>query len=65
MTRTALAIERFFSFINCPNHTESRKPQKTYMDRRLKHIWSPDTEHKANTLARLLTEQGQPDQGRC
>lgn len=26
MTRTALAIERFFSFINCPNHTESRKP---------------------------------------
>ena len=26
MTRTALAIERFFSFIHCPSHTESRKP---------------------------------------
>lgn len=32
MTRTALAIERFFSFINCPNHTESRKPPFKYSE---------------------------------
>ncbi len=30
MTRTALAIERFFSFIHCPNHTESRKLRKCF-----------------------------------